>query len=97
MELQAGNHKILPAKTGKLLGCEINGNGSTISETVNSKQSLIRQLTSRVNGLTMVSSRADFNTRLMVANGLVISKLCYCRKVIKVPLFLTLLVRWLLS
>ena len=42
-----------------------------------SGQSLIRQLTSRVNGLTMVSSRADFNTRLMVANGLVISKLCY--------------------
>ena len=53
MELQAGNHKILPAKTGKLLGCEINGNGSTISEIVNSKQSLIRQLTSGVKDLTM--------------------------------------------
>ena len=36
-----------------------------------------RQLTSRVNGLTLITSRADFNTKLMVANGLIISKLSY--------------------
>ena len=38
---------------------------------------MIRQLTSRVNGLSLITSRADFNTKLMVANGLVISKLSY--------------------
>ena len=42
-----------------------------------SDQSLLKQLTSRVNGLAIVSSRADFDTRLMMANGLVMSKLCY--------------------
>ena len=77
VELQAGNHRILPAKTGKLLGCEISDDLKWRYHLRDSEQSLIRQLTSRVNGLTMLSSRADFDTRLMVANGLVISKLCY--------------------
>ena len=38
---------------------------------------MIKQLTSRVNGLAMISSRADFRTKLMVANGIVMSKVCY--------------------
>ena len=38
---------------------------------------MIRQLTSRINGLCLISSRASFSTRLMVANGIVMSKLCY--------------------
>ena len=38
---------------------------------------MVKQLTSRVNGLAMISSRADFKTKLMVANGIVLSKLCY--------------------
>ena len=41
------------------------------------EKSVLRQLTSRVNGLSMIASRADFATKLMVANGLVISKICY--------------------
>ena len=39
-------------------------------------QSLVRQITNRTNGLCMISKRATFATRLMVANGVVISKLC---------------------
>ena len=42
-----------------------------------SDQSLVRQLTSRINGLVKVSSRAPKETRLMVANGIVMSKLTY--------------------
>ena len=34
-------------------------------------------LTRRVNGLAMISSRIDFRTKLMVANGFVMSKVCY--------------------
>ena len=34
-------------------------------------------MTSRINGLCMVASRADFSTRLMVANGIVMSRICY--------------------
>ena len=42
-----------------------------------SEKSLLRQLTSRANGLAIIGSKTDFNTRLMIANGVFISKLCY--------------------
>ena len=38
---------------------------------------MVRQLTSRVNGLAMITSKADFSTKLMVANGIVVSKVSY--------------------
>ena len=38
---------------------------------------MVRQLTSRNNGLKKISANATFNTRLMVANGVVMSKLVY--------------------
>ena len=41
------------------------------------KESLINQLTSRINGLRRVCVNASFGTRLMVANGIVMSKLVY--------------------
>ena len=41
------------------------------------KDSIIKQLRSRVNGLSLISPRATFGTRLMVANGLVVSRICY--------------------
>ena len=41
------------------------------------KQSLISQLSSHINGLSLIASTASFSTRLMVANGIVISKLSY--------------------
>ena len=44
---------------------------------IDNDQSMLRQLSSRINGLAMISPNSDFNTRLMVANGIVMSKLCY--------------------
>ena len=41
------------------------------------KGSLINQLIGRINGLKKVCVNANFKTRLMVANGLVMSKLSY--------------------
>ena len=41
------------------------------------EHSFISQITSRVNGLFLISPRATFKTKLMVANGIVISQLCY--------------------
>ena len=38
---------------------------------------MTKQLTSRVNGLCLISDLATFETRLMVANGIFMSKLCY--------------------
>ena len=37
----------------------------------------MKQLTSRVNGLKRIARNATFNTRLMVANGVVMSKVMY--------------------
>ena len=37
----------------------------------------ISQLTSGINGLKKVASTATFNTKLMVANGMILSKLVY--------------------
>ena len=37
----------------------------------------MKQLTGRINGLKKISRNATYNTRLMVANGVVMSKLVY--------------------
>ena len=44
---------------------------------LDNEQSLARQLTSRINALVKISQLASFSTRLMVANGIFASKLCY--------------------
>ena len=38
---------------------------------------MIRQISTRINGLKKISQNASFNTRLMIANGAVLSKLVY--------------------
>ena len=77
VSLQADGHVITPSKQEKLLGCIVSENLKWRNHILDHEQSMIRQLTSRVNGLSLITSRADFNTKLMVANGLVISKLSY--------------------
>ena len=64
-------------RTEKLLGGYICENLKWREHLVGSEQSLARQLTSRLNGLVKVSQHASFTTRLMVANGIFLSKLCY--------------------
>ena len=75
--MEAGNHTILPSKQEKLLGCTVSDDLKWKHPILGSENSMVKQLTSRVNGLAMISSRADFKTKLMVANGIVLSKLCY--------------------
>ena len=77
VSMQADNHTILPSKQEKLLGCIVSDNLKWRKHILENEQSMVRQLTSRINGLTMITSKADFNTKLMVANGLVMSKVCY--------------------
>ena len=59
------------------MGGHISGDLKWRSHLLNSDQFVIKQLNIRVNGLLLISSRADFDTRLMVANGIIVSKLCY--------------------
>ncbi len=76
VSMQADEHTIRPSKQEKLLGCIVSDNLKWKKHILDHEQSMIKQLTSRVNGLSMITSKADFKTKLMVANGLVISKVC---------------------
>ena len=75
--MMAGNFSIKPTQTEKLLGGNIHQSLKWNQHIADNKSSLIRQLTSRNNGLKKISKNIKFNTRLMVANGAAQSKLVY--------------------
>ena len=77
VSMLADEHIIKPSRQEKLLGCIVSDNLKWKHHILDHEQSLIRQLTRRVNGLAMITSRADFKTKLLVANGLIMSKVCY--------------------
>ena len=74
VNLQAGQHLIAPSSTEKLLGGHISQDLKWRQHILDSDQSLVRQLTSRINGLCLISISAPFATRLMVGNGIVMSR-----------------------
>ena len=76
VRLTAGEHLVLPSSTEKLLGGSIKDDLKWKEHILNSKQSLVTQLTNRINGLCLISPRATFHNRLMVANGIFMSKIC---------------------
>ena len=75
--LQAGAHTIRPTRTEKLLGGNICEDLKWKEHLQDNEQLLVRQLTSRTNGLVKVSQCASYSTRLMVSNVIFASKLCY--------------------
>ena len=75
--MQAGAHTIEPSTTETLLGAEISNDLKWRIHLLTSKKSLIKQLTSRLNGLKLIASKTSRETRLMVANGIFMSKLNY--------------------
>ena len=77
VSVQAGQHVIKPSKTERLLGCQVSEDLKWKEHILLGEQSVVKQLTSRVNGLCLISNQATFQTRLMVANGIIMSKLCY--------------------
>ena len=77
VSMQAGDFTIKPTVTEKLLGGHIHQSLEWNTHLSDHESSMIKQLTSRINGLKKISSNATFNTRLMVANGVVMSKLVY--------------------
>ena len=68
---------IEPIKSEKLLGIHIQDDLKWTEYIQNNDKSLIKQLTSRLNALKMISGVANFKTRLMVANGIFCSKLIF--------------------
>ena len=77
VQLIAGQHRILPSESEKLLGCNINQNLKWKTHIQTGESSLLRQLTSRLNALQKVSVHATFKTRLSAANGVFMSILSY--------------------
>ena len=75
--LRAGSYTIKPTKTEKLLGGVVNEDLKWNQHISDHESSLMRQLTSRLNGLRRTSHNATFNTKLMVANGILMSKMVY--------------------
>ena len=77
VSMKAGEFTIKPSQTEKLLGGQLHQSLQWNHHLRDHKQSLMKQLTSRINGLKRVCGSASFRTKLMVANGIVMSKLMY--------------------
>ena len=75
--LHAGGESIVKSESEVLLVCLIHKSGSFKHLIKDDKQSILNQIKSRINALKKMASKASFQTRLMVANSLVQSKLAY--------------------
>ena len=69
--------EIKPIKSEKLLGIFIQDDLKWSDYILNNEKSLIRQLTSRLNALKIISGVASFKARLMIGNGIFCSKLIF--------------------
>ena len=77
VSIQAGVHNIVPTKKEKMLGGILHQSLKWNTHIRDDKESLMNQLTSRINGLRKVCRNASFETRCMIANGIVLSKIVY--------------------
>ena len=77
VSMMAGTFCIKPSETETLLGNHIHQTLQWNQHISDHKSSLIRQLTGRKNGLKQISRSSTFSTRLMIANGAIMSKLVY--------------------
>ena len=77
IKINTPTEEIHPIKSEKLLGIYIQDNLKWSEYIQNHEKSLIKQLTSRINALRMISWVASFKIRLMVANGIFCSKLIF--------------------
>ena len=77
VKIQAGPHTIQPTDTERLLGAHLHESMKWNSHIRDHNSSIMKQLCTRINGLKKIAKTATFNTRLMIANGAVMSKLVY--------------------
>ena len=77
IQINTQSEVIKPIKSEKLLGIIIQEDLRWTEYIQNHENSLIKQLTARVSALKLVSKFSSFKVRLMVANGIFISKLIF--------------------
>ena len=75
--LQAGTHVIDQSQSEKLLGSFIDQSGGWRLMLRDGEASVLKQVTTRLNGLKKIAANADFRTKLTVATGIIQSKLQY--------------------
>ena len=74
--MQEGNY----TKKEMLLWCIVSDNLNWRNHILDAEQPPLKLLTSRVNALSCPCTKGDFRTKLMAANGIVMSKVCYLIK-----------------
>ena len=77
VKINTPTEEIKPIKSEKLLGIFIQDDLKWTDYLQNNEKSLIKQLTTRLNALKMISYVASFKVRLMIANGIFSSKLIF--------------------
>ena len=75
------SNMIKTSRCEKVLGCIVSQNLKWADHILLNEKSLVRQLSSRLNALKSISVSASFKTRLMIANGLFLSKMAYAMPV----------------
>ena len=76
-KINTPNEVIKPIRTEKLLGIIIQNDLKWNEYLLHSEKSLIKQLTSRLNALKIITKVASFKVRFMIANGIFCSKLIF--------------------
>ena len=77
VSIQAGTFEVSPTESETLLGGRLHQSMQWNLHLSEGDGSLAKQLTTRINGLKKISANSTFHTRLMVANGVVMSKMVY--------------------
>ena len=77
IQLNTGAEMIVPSDDERLLGAQISNNFTWNSHIIGTEKSMCKLLTSRINALVKVSYSADFKTRKMIADAMVISWIVY--------------------
>ena len=77
VKISTPTEEIKPIKSEKLLGIFIQDDLKWSDYILHNEKSLIKQLTSRLNALRMISHVGNFKVRLMIANGIFCSKLIF--------------------
>ena len=77
VKISTPSEVIKPIKSEKLLGIFIQDDLKWSDYIQNNDKSLVKQLTTRLNALRIISKVASFKVRLMIANGIFCSKLIF--------------------
>ena len=77
VQVQIGETVQATSRVETLLGLHLDHNLKFGEHILNNEKSLVRGLNTRLKALLQIKKVASFKVRLMLANGLFISKLCY--------------------